>query len=388
MNLQSHTVIIPTRERCETLVAALRSATSQDYERLQIIVSDNFSQDETEQVSRSARDKRILYINPGKRLSMSTHWEFALAHATNDWITIIGDDDALLPACLKRVDALATEYNVSAIRTSVCQFRWPGFKGSTTAKLSVPTKSGAIICECRKQLNKTLYGWDSYRSLPMIYNGGFVRRTAIEAAHYGGRFYHSSIPDVFSGVMLSHTLDRFLFSYEPLAVNGASSNSTGASTFSGEKDASSPSSQFLSEGNIAFHASVPMTDDNRYPPSLPAMLYESLAQVSDFRSDAIQISPSVQLRVILATARKDRKKLTPWAKKFAESHNLHFERELALSKIHSACYSLRRKLQRLSRSKDAKIDGQNAHMPDSYHASLVAAEILAEKRDSQIRRVA
>lgn len=39
------TVVIPTRERCDKLEHALRSCVMHDYDNLEIIVSDNFSQD-------------------------------------------------------------------------------------------------------------------------------------------------------------------------------------------------------------------------------------------------------------------------------------------------------------------------------------------------------
>ena len=50
------TVIIPTRERAGVLEAALRTATAQNYEGLEIIVSDNCSGDGTDAVVQRAVD--------------------------------------------------------------------------------------------------------------------------------------------------------------------------------------------------------------------------------------------------------------------------------------------------------------------------------------------
>src|SRR5690606_25949425 len=91
------TVIIPTRERCDVFVSALKTVTGQNYDDLEILVSDNFSQDATEEVARQSNDPRVRYLNTGRRLSMAHNWEFALEHATGDWVTIVGDDDGLLP---------------------------------------------------------------------------------------------------------------------------------------------------------------------------------------------------------------------------------------------------------------------------------------------------
>ena len=74
------TVVIPTRERCDTLEHTLRTCVMQEYTNLEIIVSDNYSQDHTREVVEYFKDSRIRYINTGKRISMSDNYEFALSH--------------------------------------------------------------------------------------------------------------------------------------------------------------------------------------------------------------------------------------------------------------------------------------------------------------------
>ena len=56
-------VIIPTRERSDTLQSSLKTCVGQDYDNLEIIVSDNFSTDNTREVVESFDDPRIRYIN-------------------------------------------------------------------------------------------------------------------------------------------------------------------------------------------------------------------------------------------------------------------------------------------------------------------------------------
>lgn len=120
------TVIIPTRERCDVLEKTLRTVTAQNYDDLDIIVSDNFSADDTERVVRSTNDARVKYVNTGKRLSMSHNWEFALSKVGDvGWVTIIGDDDGLLPGSLDKISEIIQSTDVLAVRTSVCSYRWP-----------------------------------------------------------------------------------------------------------------------------------------------------------------------------------------------------------------------------------------------------------------------
>ena len=96
-------VVIPTRERADTLKFCLQTVLMQAYSNLRIIVSDNFSNDSTKDVVLRFNDERITYLNTGQRLSMSHNWEFALSKITDGWVTILGDDDGLLPGALERV---------------------------------------------------------------------------------------------------------------------------------------------------------------------------------------------------------------------------------------------------------------------------------------------
>ena len=50
------TVVIPTRERAEVLQHCLKTVVAQDYDNLEILVSDNFSCDDTEDVVRSFKE--------------------------------------------------------------------------------------------------------------------------------------------------------------------------------------------------------------------------------------------------------------------------------------------------------------------------------------------
>ena len=114
------TIIIPTRNRAETLVHALRTCTQQDYDHLRIIVSDNMSSDDTRQVVASCQDARVEYINPGTPLSMSHHWEFALAHVTEGYVSILGDDDGFIKGAVSEAAAIISKTGTKALATSLC----------------------------------------------------------------------------------------------------------------------------------------------------------------------------------------------------------------------------------------------------------------------------
>ena len=136
------TIVIPTRERADVLFYCLKSACAQDYPNLEILVSDNFSQDNTEEIVKQFRDNRIRYINTGKRVSMSHNWEFAISHIDEGWITILGDDDAILPGAIRKVLQIATTTGVKAIRSNTCQYAWPSLIGKQYGRLNVSPGCG------------------------------------------------------------------------------------------------------------------------------------------------------------------------------------------------------------------------------------------------------
>ncbi len=119
------TVLIPTRNRGDTLYYALKSVLDQDYQNYKVVVCDNASDDNTRKVVLCFADEKVVYLNPGKRLSMSENWEYALDSVKKGWVTILGDDDALLPGALKKVDSLIQLTNAKAIRSNGCSYAWP-----------------------------------------------------------------------------------------------------------------------------------------------------------------------------------------------------------------------------------------------------------------------
>lgn len=321
------TVIIPTRERCDVLEKSLKTATSQDYDNLEIIVSDNFSTDATAQVVRGANDRRVKYINTGKRISMSHNWEFAVSSVTDGWLTIIGDDDGLLPGALNKVAELMRSSDVQAIRSDLCQYNWPSYLGTEFGTLEVPLSAGHEVRSSKDWLAKVVNGQSHYHQLPMLYNGGFVAVEVLKRIKSKtGAFYKSFTPDVYSGISIAATVDRYVYSHEPFAINGASRHSNGASFFSpSSKSEGSPAQVFCSEENIAFHPALPLCADGSYPPSIQALIYESYLQ-----AEQLGVSPPDremhrrQLELVLATSGNHHAALAAWGEIFARMHGLDY----------------------------------------------------------------
>ena len=330
MNEIGFTIIIPTRDRCDTLIHTIQTALSQDYENYRVIVSDNFSSDNTKAIISKIIDARLIYINPGMRLSMTEHWEFALSHVSDGWVTILGDDDGLMPGALRRVNEIINETGTKAIRSNGCSFVWPGLTKSIFGNLSFELKKGYRVRYSKKVLNDVLKGNIEYNELPVLYNGGFVSHELIATAKvFTNKFYCSMTPDVYSAMVFALLTDNYVYSDEPLAINGSSIHSGGTAAFEVIKIKRNydPIAKFDSEGGLAVHKDIPLVD-GRMVRSIPAIVYEAYLQAAPFHENKfVKTNHLEQLRIVLAKSGPNFQEINYWALKFVEKHKLNVQIE-------------------------------------------------------------
>lgn len=96
-------VVVPTKNRAHLLPLALSSVLNQSFGDFEVIISDNFSSDETPAVAQSFDDKRIKYFRSEEPLSIGNSFHFALSHAKGEYIAFLSDDDAFVPVMFERV---------------------------------------------------------------------------------------------------------------------------------------------------------------------------------------------------------------------------------------------------------------------------------------------
>lgn len=275
------TVVIPTRERADTLYWSLKTCADQGYENLEIIVSDNDSQDNTKDVVKSFNDSRIKYINTGKRVGMSQNWEFALSHVLSGYVLFIGDDDGILPNAVAEINSLLNEYKSPSVFTwKYPYYTWKSARAVTSQNNFIFSLSkGISIKNAEKELIKLSRFETNYTVLPCIYNGSFVNVDVInKIKKISGNFFRSLTPDVYSTIAILSVIDRFVFSETAYSISGLSKHSTGVSQLVANKDDNekqSPVEKFLMENEIAFHPKID------YCPSLYFIIAESFLQAID-----------------------------------------------------------------------------------------------------------
>lgn len=376
MNTPKIIVIIPTRERCDVLEKSLHTVTSQTYENLEIVVSDNFSVDDTRGVVERAGDSRIRYLNTGARLSMSRNWEFALSHVQDGWVTFMGDDDGLPPGAIETVANIVRATGSKAIRSRFCGYEWPAVTGKGHGHLITPMGSGLHVRDAAAWLSKVMRGHAKYTELPMIYNGGFIHTSILDnIRNVTGSYFRSSSPDVYSAIAISSIVKEYIFSDEPLAISGTSRHSTGNSFYSTSKRRDpTPGAKFATEENLPFHEDMPLCDDGGYPLSLHALVYESYLQSMSLRPAAGQVDHVRQLEIIMGTGGVHRASVHEWGKRFADQHGLDYQKAVRGARLRGYFlrpYSLALKVLRAANS--ISVGSPNTPIRDIYEASIAAS---------------
>lgn len=103
------TIALPTYNRAQKFLRpAIECALGQDWENLEIIVSDNCSTDNTADVVKSYSDKRLRYIRQDKNIGANNNFNFCVSEASGSYFLLFHDDDVidsdLVSACMKAAD--------------------------------------------------------------------------------------------------------------------------------------------------------------------------------------------------------------------------------------------------------------------------------------------
>lgn len=95
-------VIIPTHNRAELVLRAIKSVVQQTYTNLECIVVDDASNDSTEETVRSINDDRIIYLQHENKMHAAASRNTGIKHARGDLIAFLDDDDEWLPTKLEK----------------------------------------------------------------------------------------------------------------------------------------------------------------------------------------------------------------------------------------------------------------------------------------------
>ena len=133
-------LLLPTRNGGHLLGDVLHSVLDDPYSDMELVVSNNASEDGTEEVlARFAGDERLKVITLEEPVEVTDNWRVALEHSSGDYISLIGDDDFLLPGYFDRAATLLQRHDhPDVLSFNAYGFAFPGFAGSPHAHYADP----------------------------------------------------------------------------------------------------------------------------------------------------------------------------------------------------------------------------------------------------------
>jgi glycosyltransferase involved in cell wall biosynthesis len=254
-------VVIPTRERAGTLRHSLRTCLDQDFDDYEIVVADNASSPATKQVVDEAASPRIRYLRSDRPLAMSANWERAVAAARGEYVTVLGDDDGLLPFALRELDGLARRHGTPpAVHWHRGIYTWPDLAVPADANLlKLPLDRWVRECDGRSRIAAAARYEIGADMLPMIYNAAVHHSLLDRHRQLAGRVFPNLYPDVYTGFAFAYLAGTFLSVGVPLGIAGLSGHSNGVSFLQvkGETDIAGEFVRLHAEAGYRPHPTVP-----------------------------------------------------------------------------------------------------------------------------------
>jgi len=234
-----YSIVVPTRERHDVLEHTLRTVLRQTRPNFEIVVVDNRSSPETKAVVDAFASPHIRYVRSPERLAMAENWELGLSHAQGDYITILGDDDGLMPDAIELAEHMHAEWPDRIVTWKPIIWFWPNFIREQDRSFCHGHVSSRVeVRSTRDVLKRVFASRTPYIELPTLYYS-FVPRQLVERIRSKrGRYFNSINPDIYSGLINAISAPDYIYSYRPLSVVGVSKHSTGSSYIYSEHDSS------------------------------------------------------------------------------------------------------------------------------------------------------
>ena len=254
-------IVMPTRNRAPLLQYALQSALDQTFADYEIVVSNNSSSDDTEQVIRQVGGERVRYVRTDRVLPMHDSWDFALTHARGDWVLFLCDDDALYPEALQIINntIAAEQTELVAWLSGFYYIDTPYIPPERRGHLVLPHCTGRPIrMSSQSQLEALFRLRFNPNIVPKMLNS-CCRHTLIERVKQRlGRVFPPPCPDYTCGAAMLALTDSYCLIDRQLELCGCGSHVPGVSA-----DGKKPTShvEFVNDFQGQRYEHVPLTHD-------------------------------------------------------------------------------------------------------------------------------
>lgn len=227
-------IVLPTLNRANFLQFAIKSVLNQTYEDFELIVSNNASVDETEEVIKCFDDPRIKYVRTNKTLQIAQHWQFALSYVTGHYVTFLGDDDALNFEFLSSSENMLSKSQKEVVSCKMAQYHHHHVNSYglsvPAGTLSFDEYSGKFNDISSSQAIRYImanYGKLTETNLnsiafPQLVGSVYKNRILERINNKFGCLLSSVVGDIESAIKTLLLIDSYVFIDKPLYIHGVS----------------------------------------------------------------------------------------------------------------------------------------------------------------------
>ena len=244
-------VLLPTRNRLDLLSRAIETVRRQDYDNWEIIVSDNFSEENIASYIQLLGDSRIKYFRTDCFIPVTDNWNNALNNSMGDYIIMLGDDDCLMKGYFSTLYKLILKFDSpDFFYTNAFLYAYPSvMPGIPNGFLRVYSNRSIFNSATepfwldRKKATEFVKDSMNFR-VTFDYNMQFslMSRKLVEELKPYGSFFQSPYPDYYASNVMMLKAERILIVPQPMVTIGISPKSFGFYFFN---DAEKEGNEFL-----------------------------------------------------------------------------------------------------------------------------------------------
>jgi len=231
-------IVIPTRNREDYCIHALNHILSFDEQDFELIIQDNSDTTRILDYIKKNQDSRLKYHFTPEPINSVKNLDYAISLATGKYITMIGDDDTVLPTIFNVVQ-YANKFGYDTIsQKNVIPYFWPNSLGTgSSGELHLKQfSSQKKMPDVKKNVNLFLKnGMIDYLSFdfPKVYHGIVSKNVLDKVKNKTGHYFGGLSPDIYAAMSLSFFTERFIVIDFPFTIGGVCKSSSTAEDMTG-----------------------------------------------------------------------------------------------------------------------------------------------------------
>jgi glycosyltransferase involved in cell wall biosynthesis len=227
MNAPLFSIVIPTYNRSDLVQGAVRSVLAQTFEDFEVVVSDNCSEDDTQQVIEGFQDRRVRYVRTPAHGVIADSWEFARSQAKGTLVMMLSDDDALVHDALERFAEEHQRRGADFLFCNLAEYRDRSFVGPRRNTVACRPFSGSTRQVSTEEFLGPLFAFrPKFDMHPSAYM--FSARVAEHVVRRCGRFFRTNGVEYFAWPLAALFSSNIIYIDAPLVVLGRTFKSWGS----------------------------------------------------------------------------------------------------------------------------------------------------------------